>query len=90
MTDLNNLASRITDHSNTIAQAEQAIVATLREMHNAGAQIVTYVDTEEAMTVVVFPTGADTCDIDNAVLTVELPTTYMEDLATFTELGNEA
>lgn len=80
MTDLTNLASRITDHSNAVHAGYQAIIATLREMDNADITVVCYDDgTERPLTLVVYPAGSEG-DIDNSLCTVELPAGYRDDL----------
>lgn len=76
MTDLTNLASVITDQANVIQQAEQRIISTLREMHNAGATVVAYDEfNDKPITLSVLPVGLDVSeysDVEQAVITVEL------------------
>jgi hypothetical protein len=81
MTDLSNLASRITDYSNAITQAEQGVVSTMRAMYEAGATVVAYNDgTDRPIMLAVYPAGADTDEIDEAIITFELSAGYRGDL----------
>lgn len=82
MTDLTNLASVITDQCNVIQQAEQRVISTLREMHNAGATVVAYDEyNDKPITLCVYEAGIeDGGDVANAVVTVELSAGCRDDL----------
>ena len=82
MDQLTALASVVTDASNTIAQAEQRIVNTLRELAQAGCALEIYDSHGEDVTVAVYPKRRARSP-ENAIVTVDLHNNYCDQLEQF-------